>query len=344
LPSGTFNKQDISSGARKSAIILGILEKENAQEVMKQLNESQRVELSRAIANLEVKDFEEVEEAITEFVAILKGDATGFVEAGLERVIAILEDIVSEDEKERILSDIFYNKKPNLLTSLQNIKDITPLTTMVSNEESPFIALLATYMKPNAAAKLLSALPPEKQTPVAEGVSLMGRPNAGLLERIEARLSEKIKGFSFSEGSIETDGVQNLVAIINNVSRTVERSIFDEMDKTNPELAEKIRENLFVFEDIVILDPLSIQRVFSTITDTKMIALALKTATNEVKNIIYSSIPEQRRELLDEELDSLGPIQRSESEEAQQEIANTIKRMEKNNEIVIDRGGDDVIY
>src|SRR5690625_6975195 len=117
--------------------------------MMKQLNESQRVELSRAIANLEVKDFEEVEEAITEFVAILKGDATGFVEAGLERVIAILEDIVSEDEKERILRDIFYNKKQNLLTSLQNIKDITQLTTRVTKEESTFIPPLATYLKPN---------------------------------------------------------------------------------------------------------------------------------------------------------------------------------------------------
>ena len=121
MPSKTFNQQQIGNGARKSAIILGILEKENAQEVMKQLNETQRVEISRAIANLEVQDFDEVEEAITDFVAILQGDATGFVEAGLERVIEILEDIVSEDEKERIMSDIFYDRKPNLLNSLQKI-------------------------------------------------------------------------------------------------------------------------------------------------------------------------------------------------------------------------------
>lgn len=332
-----------NNGSRKSAIILGILKRENAQEVLKRLNEVERVEVSKSIANLVVDDFEEVEGAVTEFVGVLKGDTTGFVESGIERVIALLEGIVSEEERDRIIDNIFSDKS-NLLNSLQNIKDITPLATMVSNEEAPFIALLATYMRPNAAAELLSSLPVKKQTAVAEGVSLMGIPNKGLMERIESRLSDKIKNFNFSDGGVETNGIKNLVAIINNVPRTVEKSIFDEMEKTNPELAERIKENLFVFEDVSILDPISIQKAFSNITDTRIIALALKTASVELKAKIYSSMPKMRRDLLDEELEGLGPIQRTESEEAQQHIANVIKRLEKEKVIVIDRGGDDVVY
>lgn len=333
---------DSTEGERKSAIILGILTKENGQEVFKHLTESEKMSLSKAIANLQVETFEEVEESVGEFVSIIKGNPSGLVESGVERVIELLEGIVSDEEKEAIIKGLF-DQKSNLFASLSMIKDVNPLATMVANEEPQMIALIATFMKPEMAADLLAYLPTEKMTEVAEGIATMGQANPVVLERMEARLSEKIQNFNFSDASLETNGIKNIVSVLNNVPRTIERKLFENMEKTNPELAAKIKENLFVFEDIVALDARSLQKAFAVITDTNMIAKAMKTASLEVQEKVISAIPKQRRDILNEELDGMGPIQRVDSEDAQQEIANMIKELERNKEIVIDRGGGDVI-
>ena len=98
------------SGAKRSAIVFGILSKENAREVFKHLNENERRKLSRAIAKLEVNSFEEVEESISEFVGVMKGNPSGLVESGIERVIEILDGIVTDEEREHIVQNLFDDK------------------------------------------------------------------------------------------------------------------------------------------------------------------------------------------------------------------------------------------
>lgn len=330
------------TGDKKSAIILGILTKENAREVFKHFDPVERERLSKAIAKLKVEDFKEVEESVIEFVDIIKGNPGGMVESGIERVIELLEGIVSDEEREHIVKNLF-NDREKIFESLKTIKDVSPLVTMVSNEEPQVIALLATYMNPKLAAELLSSLPKQKMTEVAEGVATMGQANPAILKEMEDYLSQKIKGFNVIEDSPETNSIKNIVAILNNVNRTVEKTLFESMEQRNPELAETIKQNLFVFEDIVILDSRSIQKVFSVITDTEMVARAAKTASLEVKEKIFAALPNQRKELLTEELEGMGPIRREDSEQAQQEIANIVKQLEREKEIVVDRGGGDVI-
>lgn len=329
-------------GEKKSAIILGILSTENAQEIMRHLTVQERMSVSKAIANLNVDSFDEVEKSVTEFVSIIKGNPSGLVESGAGRVIEILEGIASEEELGEVMDNLF-SQQTNLFASLSAIKDVNPLATMVSNEEPQLIALLATFMRADMAADLIASLPTEKMTAVAEGVATMGQTNPEILKRLEFKLSKKIKNFNFSDASLETNGIKNIVSVLNCVPRTVEKRLFESMEKTNPDLAEKIKQNLFVFEDVVMLDSRSLQKAFAVITDTELIAKAMKTASMEVKEKIISSLPKQRKEVLDEELEGMGPIQRADSEEAQQEVANVIKELERNKEIVIDRGGGDVI-
>jgi flagellar motor switch protein FliG len=99
------------SGEKRSAIVFGILSKENAREVFKHLNESERRKLSRAIAKLEVNTFEEVEESIGEFVSVMKGNPSGLIESGIERVIEILEGILSDEETEPTVQNLFDYKE-----------------------------------------------------------------------------------------------------------------------------------------------------------------------------------------------------------------------------------------
>jgi flagellar motor switch protein FliG len=330
------------SGEKQAAIVIGILTKETAREVFKNLNEQERKQISRAIAELQVDDFNEVEESVTEFVKIMKGSAGGIVESGMERVIELLDGLVSEDEKESIIQNLF-NDKEKLFSSLKTIKDVNPLVTMISNEEPQFIALLATYMKPNMAAELISSLPSGKMTEVTRSIATMGPTNPLVIKELEEYIAKKIKGFNVIEDSPETNSIKNVVAILNNVTRQTEKLLFEKMEELDPELAELIKQNLFVFEDVVVLDSRSMQKVFSVITETELIAKAMKTASYEVKEKILSALPKQRKEILEEELEGMGPIRREDSEKAQQQIANIVKELERNREIVIDRGGGDVI-
>src|SRR5690606_12825648 len=100
----------------------------------------------------------------------------------------------------------------------------------------------------------------------------MGQTNPVVIKAMDEYLSKKIKGFNVVEDSPETNSVKNIVSILNNVTRTTEKMIFEGLEERNPELAEIIKQNLFVFEDIVVLDSRSIQKVFSVITETEMIA------------------------------------------------------------------------
>lgn len=332
------------SGPEKAAIIMGIIPLDTAREVFTHLDERDKRELMRAVGRLEIEDFKEVEVAISEYVNVLKGNANGVVHSGIDRVSMIMEGILSDEDQEDVMQEILLGRSKNLFDSLKEIKDVAPLVTMLSNEEPQLIALLASYMKPNIAAELLSALPPEKMRDVGEGIATMGQTNPTLIERWDQYLMKKIKNLSFSDSSPEQNGLKNIVSILNGVTRSTERTFFEALEAKNPELAKNIKENMFVFEDIGLLDMRSMQKVFSTITDNDLIAKAVKLASPELKEKIMVSFPKQRKELLDEEIEGMGPIRREDSEEAQQKIANIVKDMERNKEIVIDRGGGDVIF
>lgn len=331
------------SGPEKAAILMGFVPLETAREIFVHLNDVEKREILKAIGRLQVDDFQQVESSVTEYVQVLKGNPSGMVEAGIERAMQIMEGILSEEERNHVLQNLFNDEK-NLFESLKSVKDVSPLVTLLINEEPQLIALMATYMRPNMAAELLSSLPKEKMRDVGEGIAMMGQTNPAVLAKWEDYLGKKIQNFNFSDASPETNGLKNIVGILNGVTRATERTFFEALEDKNPELAKNIKDNMFVFEDIGLLDSRSLQKVFSVITDNELIAKAIKTASPELKEKIMASFPKQRKDILDEELEGLGPIRRDDSEEAQQKIANVVKELERNKEIVIDRGGGDVIF
>lgn len=330
------------TGKEKAAVLMGFLPISAAKEVMKHLSMSEKTEIAKAIARLDVSDFSAVEDSVTQYVTFLKGSSHGVVESGVERVIELLRGIVSDEELDSIIRNLYTDSRTPF-EFLKTIKDVGPLMTLLSSEEPQLIAVIASHLKPSLAAELLSALPREKMRDVAEGIAMMEQTNPAVLDKMERYLSERLSGFNFQDVSNETNGIKNIVSILNNVTRSTERTLFDSLEEKNPELAKKIKDNLFVFEDIVKLDARSLQKVFATITDNELIAKAMKTASKELQEKILSVLPEGRKKILANEMEGMGPIRKADSEEAQQKIANTVKELERKKEIVIVRGDGDVI-
>lgn len=330
------------TGKDKAAVLMGFLPLEAAKEVMKHLTMNEKQEIAKAVARLQLSDFSFVESTVREYVTFLKGNSGGMVESGVERVIELLRGVISDEELDAIIRNLYTDDRTPF-EFFKTIKDLGPLLTLLANEEPQLIAVIATHLKPSLAADLLAALPREKMRDVAEGIALMEQTNPAVIERMEKYLSERLSGFNFQDGPSDTNGIKNIVNILNNVNRSTERILFDSLEEKNPDLAKKIKDNLFVFEDIVKLDSRSLQKVFATITDNELIAKAMKTASKELQEKILSVLPEGRKKILADETEGMGPIRKADSEEAQQKIANTVKELERKKEIVIVRGDGDVI-
>ena len=131
-----------------------------------------------------------------------------------------------------------------------------------------------------------------------------------------------------------------MVSILNRVDRGTEKTILEALAEENPEFADEIKRRMFVFEDIVLLDNRSVQRILREI-DAKDLAMAMKTASEDVKNLIFRNMSKRAVELLKEDMGYMGPVRLRDVEEAQQKIVNVIRQLEDSGEIIISRGKED---
>jgi len=210
---------------------------------------------------------------------------------------------------------------------------------MLSNEHPQTIALIMCYIQPDKAADVLSLFPHELQTEVAERIGVINRTSPAVIKKIESILQNKFSNIIESDTE-NIGGVKTLVEILNSVDRTTEKNILNDLEKTQPELAEVIKANLFVFEDIVTLDKSSIQRVLREV-DNNELAIALKGAVEEVQNVIFNNLSKRLSTMIKEDMDFMGPVRLRDVEEAQQRIVGIIRRLEDSGDIIISRGGGD---
>ena len=188
---------------------------------------------------------------------------------------------------------------------------------------------------------VLSDLPGDMRADIARRVALMERTSPEILKEVERVLRDKLSTV-FQQDFTQAGGLGTVVDILNRVDRGTEKLILEELEKEDAELADEIRQRMFIFEDIITLDDASIQRVVREV-DSKDLARALKGASEEVKDRIFRNISKRAAEMLQEDLEFMGPVRLREVEEAQQRIVAIIRRLDESGEIIISRGGEDAI-
>ncbi len=169
----------------------------------------------------------------------------------------------------------------------------------------------------------------------------MDRTSPEVVKEIEKVLESKFSSM-LSQDFTTTGGIQTTVDILNAVDRGTEKFIMEELDIRDAELSEEIRRRMFVFEDIVSLDNRSIQRIIREI-DNSQWAIALKGASEEVKEVIFANMSKRLVEMIKEDIEFMGPVRIRDIEEAQQNIVNIIRKLEEDGEIITPRGGDEII-
>lgn len=331
------------SRREKAALIIWSLDEQIATEVVDLLPDASKQRLAREMAKMKEMDGGAVEEATREFLGELELLSGGIAKLDREHLQRLFPDMTTEE-----LNQLIYGVEAEsrigetALDILREIDDVDSLFTIISDESPQTIAMIASYMKPEEASKLLALLPEEKMINTVIGIARLEQFDSEVMQNVSNLLRIKLDTMSNSSLN-KTDGIKNVANILNNVTRGLERTIFEHLDAEQAELSERIKEKMFMFEDIILLDNMTLQQVLAEIQDNNKIARALKNEKEELKEKILSCVSKNRRDMITEELEVLGPIRLSDVEQAQQDIANVVKNLEKDGKIVIQRGEQDVL-
>lgn len=325
------------NGKTKAAILMITIGPERSASLFSHMHEDEIESLTLEIASMQRIQPEEKDAVLEEFYEICVAQEY-IAEGGINYAKEVLEKAMGSHKALEII---------NKLTSSLQVKpfdfvkktDASQLISFIQNEHPQTLALILSYLNPNQAAQVLSALPQNKQADVAARIALMGSTSPEIIKEVENVLEKKLSSLVTQDYSL-TGGIQSIVDILNSVDRGTEKYILETLEIQNAELVEEIRKKMFVFEDIVHLEGVAIQRFIREI-DNNDLAIALKTATDELKDMIFANMSSRMREMLQEDMDFMGPVRLRDVEDAQQKIVNVIRKLEEANEIVISRGGGD---
>jgi len=328
------------TGRQKAAILLISLGPEVSAQIFKHLRDEEIEQLTLEIANVRKVDAAEKETILAEFHQICM--AQEFIsQGGITYAREILEKALGPQKAVDII---------NRLTATLQVRpfdfarkaDPAQILNFIQNENSQTIALVLSYLQAEQSSMILSSLPQDKQAEVAKRIALMDSTSPEIINQVERVLEQKLSA-TVTQDYTSAGGIESIVQILNGVDRGTERTILDSLEIQDPELAEEIKKRMFVFEDIVNIDNRSIQRIIRDIENTDL-QLALKVASEEVREVIFRNMSKRMVETFREEMEYMGPVRLRDVEEAQTRIVSTIRRLEEAGEVIIARGGgDDVI-
>ena len=217
--------------------------------------------------------------------------------------------------------------------------DGEPLLIFLENEHPQLIALVVSSIDLSLASFVLQGLDPDLQIDVTERIYRMARVSPAVIARIRSVLEGKFAQMTVSD-AMATGGYGRAVEILNLVSRSAEKHIIESLEERAPEIAEDIKQHMFVFEDIVCLDPTAILAVTENASREDLL-VALKGVQVEVYNYVVSNADTDIREFIEKELPALAPVRLSEVEAAQQRIVEIIRQLENEGRILVSRTGED---
>lgn len=332
-----MSKPQELTGKQKAAILLLSLGSEISAGIMKNLREDEIEELSLEIANIRRVPAEVKDQVLEEFYQICLAQEF-ILSGGIDSAREILEKALGSHKAHDIIGKLTASLQVRPFDFARKTEP-SQLLNFIQNEHPQTIALVMAYLAPEQAGIILSALPPLQQVEVAKRVATMDRTSPDVLREVELILEKKLSSFVMQDFTI-AGGVESVVSILNRVDRGTEKTILEALAEDNPELADEIKRRMFVFEDIILLDNRSVQRILREI-DAKDLSMALKTASEDVKNLVFRNMSKRAVELLKEDMGYMGPVRLRDVEEAQQKIVNVIRQLEDSGEIIISRGKED---
>lgn len=329
---------DTLTGAQKAAVLLVQLGREKTTAVLKTLRESEVEEVLAEIARMRGVTPQTVDSVFEEFQTLATA-RRHYSQGGIDFAREVLESTVGPEKAAELLGRM---KASLVELPFEFLRRADPrqVLSFLQEEHPQTVALVLAHMSAEQAAIVLSGMPEDLQADVAHRVAVMGTTSPDVVRQVEAVLERKLSSVLQSTDASAAGGLKPLVDIINHSDRATERLILEGLERRDPALAEEVRSQMFMFEDITTLDDRSVQLVLRNV-DSKELAIALKGVGQEVREKIMANVSERAAANLSDEIDLLGAVRLSMVEEAQAKVISSIRALEESGQIIISRGDRD---
>lgn len=326
------------SGRQKAAVLVLQLGRNESARVLGQLSETELEELSAEIARMGNVPPEVSAAVLGEFAGML---ATGgaSTRGGLELARELLLATLGAQRAEEMLDRLSQTFVELPFAFMKNL-DARQIVSFLSDEHPQTIALVLAHLPAGPAASVLTGLHAQLQADVAHRIAVMDRTSPELIRKVESALERRLSSLGVASDLSAVGGVRPLVEIINRSDRGTERLILDGLEERDPALAEEVRGQMFMFEDLVGLEDRAIQLVLREV-QVNDLATALKGVPDKVRARVQQNMSERAALTLAEEIEMLGPVRIHLVEEAQAGIVRVIRQLEETGQIVVGRGDED---
>ena len=329
-------KKHIPSSQKAAAIMIA-LGSQRASEIYKHLREEEIELLSLEISKLQRITPDEMQSIIEDFYELCVTQKV-MSEGGADYAKDVLEKAFGQQQALTLMERISKSIKTKAFDFMRKA-DYKNLMNIIQNEHPQTIALILSYARAEQASAIISELPKDKRMEIIERIAKLDRALPEMIEIVERALERKMADV-VSVDLMEIGGVHYVADIMNNVDRGVEKFIFDELTNKDPALAEEVKKLMFVFEDIVFLDSIAIQR-FIRECDAKDLAVSLKLANPEVSQALFANMSKRMQETIRSDMQYLNNVRMRDVDQAQGRIVSIIRKLEEEGELVISKGGKD---
>ena len=336
----TIDNVSSMSGIKKAAILLLSMGKDVASQVLGRLSANEIEEVSRELAELDGIKPEEQTLVLEEFYNLAM--AQSYIEqGGLAYAQALLEQSLPPEMAHEIVKQVTQTIQQTPFQFLAKT-EAENILTFIQDEHPQTIALILSHLSPQKSAEIMAGLAQQKQAEVVKRISAMDQTNPEVIREVEAGLEKRLASV-VSQTFEKAGGVEAAASILNLADRSTEKGILETLETEDPDLVEQIRRLMFVFEDVLLVNDKGIQAVLKEVENDDL-ALALKTASEELQNKILGNMSERAANLVREDMEFMGPVRLSDVEASQQKIVDIVRRLEDAGELFVQgRGGESEI-
>ncbi len=328
------------TGPERAAAFMLAIGDEYGKPIWQQLTEEEIKELSSTMANLGRVSAQAIEQLFRDFTREVS--SVGNLRGSFDTTERLLARVLPPDKVQQIMEEIRGPAGRTMWDKLGNVNEVV-LANYLKNEYPQTVAVVLTKIKPEHAARVLAALPEDFAMEVVMRMLRMEAVQKDILDKVEQTL--RIEFMNNLARTSRRDSHELLAEIFNYLDRNTENRFLSALEDRNRESAERIRALMFTFEDLANLDPGSIQTLLRNI-DKDRLALALKGASDTLRDLFFSNMSERAAKILREDMEAMGPVRLRDVDEAQMEIVNKAKELAEAGEIILrdSKTEDELIY
>ena len=326
------------TGRQKAAILMVALGPKAASEVMRQMSPREVEEVTLEIAELGNVPNQMIEQVLLEFYENTIGKRK-VQQGGADYARQILTNTFGQGRGEEIMGKVLEAIESRSFRVLKHL-DASQLISFLRDEHPQTIALVLVHLTPKQASIVIQGLSPEQQGDVALRMARLANIAPGAIRTIEDQLEEHVSAIHLSTSA--TGGPEAVVNVLHLVDRATEDGILESIAEEDPDMADEIRNMMFVFEDIAKLDDRDIREMLKEV-EVKELALALKGASEEIQTKIFDNMSKRAREGILEDMEYMGPVRLADVEGAQQTILNVFRRLEEEGTVTLSGGEETLV-